>query len=289
MHEVTRDTALLRGLGIRIYGRLSRLCDQDHARHACRSRRPNRLGGGAKPARPRRLAPRHQATSRHFVARRPASAVQPWRQGAAARFWFHPCRQGALRPDRGTRHPAQNRSALTGRHPACHRRRRSASRRPVSCVRTAGTSLPPPPERCAALIAPRPDYIVILTGYVPEDDVAGWFNASIGVVLPYQRTEQSGVASLANAFGVPVLASKVGGLAEQYATSPWLFPPRNPQELASVLASFIATAPQERALSGGPLNRGRDGNRPRSDSQHLPNGCHCVGGRYQMCLRAVRD
>ena len=96
------------------------------------------------------------------------------------------------------------------------------------------------------------DHIVILTGYVPEDDVAGWFNASIGVVLPYQRTEQSGVASLANAFGVPVLASKVGGLAEQYATSPWLFPPRNPQELASVLASFIATAPQERALSGGP-------------------------------------
>ena len=96
------------------------------------------------------------------------------------------------------------------------------------------------------------DHTLVLTGYVPEDDVAGWFKAAIGVVLPYRRTEQSGVASLANAFGVPVLASKVGGLAEQYGSSPWLFSPCNPQELANVLARFAAAAPQERVLSAGP-------------------------------------
>jgi glycosyltransferase involved in cell wall biosynthesis len=97
------------------------------------------------------------------------------------------------------------------------------------------------------------DDVVVLTGYVPEDDVAGWFKAAAGVVLPYRRTEQSGVASLANAFGVPVLASKVGGLAEQYASSPWLFSPRNPKELAGVLARFVAMTPQQRALAARPL------------------------------------
>jgi glycosyltransferase involved in cell wall biosynthesis len=96
------------------------------------------------------------------------------------------------------------------------------------------------------------DDIVVLTDYVPEDDVAGRFEAAAGLVLPYRPTEQGAVASLADAFGVPVLASKVGGLAEQYASSPWLFSPRNPQELASVLARFVATPPWQRALPAGP-------------------------------------
>jgi glycosyltransferase involved in cell wall biosynthesis len=95
------------------------------------------------------------------------------------------------------------------------------------------------------------DDLVVVTGYVPDDDIAGWFQAAAGVVLPYRRTEQSGVASLANAFGVPVLASTVGGLAEQYASSPWLFPPCNPRELAGALTRFITTPPQQRAQPAG--------------------------------------
>lgn len=94
---------------------------------------------------------------------------------------------------------------------------------------------------------------IVHTGYVPEADVAGWFQAAAAVVLPYRRTEQSGVAGLANAFGVPVLASTAGGLGEQYAASRWTFPPRSPRELAAVLASFLATPPPERARTGGGL------------------------------------
>jgi glycosyltransferase involved in cell wall biosynthesis len=92
---------------------------------------------------------------------------------------------------------------------------------------------------------------IVRTGYVPEADVAGWFQAATAVVLPYRRIEQSGVASLANAFGAPVLASTAGGLGEQYDGSPWRFAPCSPGELATVLARFLAAPPDERAPAGG--------------------------------------
>jgi glycosyltransferase involved in cell wall biosynthesis len=95
---------------------------------------------------------------------------------------------------------------------------------------------------------------IVHTGYVPEADVAGWFQSAAAVVLPYRRTEQSGVAGLANAFGVPVLASTAGGLGEQYATSPWTFPPRSPRELATVLSGFLAAPPEERASADGGIS-----------------------------------
>jgi glycosyltransferase involved in cell wall biosynthesis len=90
------------------------------------------------------------------------------------------------------------------------------------------------------------DHNIVLTGYVPEDDVAAWFQAASAIVLPYRRTEQSGVAALANAFGVPVLASTVGGLGEQYADSRWSCPPRDPAKLASVISQFVTEAPGKR-------------------------------------------
>jgi glycosyltransferase involved in cell wall biosynthesis len=84
------------------------------------------------------------------------------------------------------------------------------------------------------------DRYLLFTGYVPADEVAGWFRAATAVVLPYRRTEQSGVAALAHAFGVPALASAVGGLRELYGNSGWTFPPRDPHAIARVVAAFIA-------------------------------------------------
>jgi glycosyltransferase involved in cell wall biosynthesis len=87
---------------------------------------------------------------------------------------------------------------------------------------------------------------LVMTGYVPDGDIAGWFLAADAVVLPYRRTEQSGVAGLADAFGVPVLASTAGGLGEYFAGSPWIFPPGNPESLAKVLADFLGVPPEQR-------------------------------------------
>ena len=86
---------------------------------------------------------------------------------------------------------------------------------------------------------------LVLSGYVPEAEISAWFRIAEAVVLPYRRTEQSGVASLASAFGVPVIASTVGGLREQFAESCWSFPPRTPEFLARVLAAFLAATPSE--------------------------------------------
>ena len=96
---------------------------------------------------------------------------------------------------------------------------------------------------------------LVMTGYVPDGDVAGWFQAADAVVLPYRRTEQSGVAGLADALGVPILASTAGGLGEHFAGSPWTFPPRSPESLAKVLADFLRTSPEQ---------RGHETRRPRS-------------------------
>jgi glycosyltransferase involved in cell wall biosynthesis len=93
---------------------------------------------------------------------------------------------------------------------------------------------------------------LVLTGYVPERDISAWFHVAEAIVLPYRRTEQSGVAGLAVAFGVPVIASTVGGLREQFAGSRWAFPPRTPGFLARVLAAFLSATPSEQAQAVPP-------------------------------------
>jgi glycosyltransferase involved in cell wall biosynthesis len=94
--------------------------------------------------------------------------------------------------------------------------------------------------------------VVRLTGYVPDGEVASWFNLAEGVVLPYRRIDQSSVASLAQSFGVPVLASTAGGLAEQFAGSRWAFPPRSPARLAETILDFLAATPVDRKHDAGP-------------------------------------
>jgi glycosyltransferase involved in cell wall biosynthesis len=85
--------------------------------------------------------------------------------------------------------------------------------------------------------------LVVRTGYVPAGDVAAWFQLADAVVLPYRRTEQSGVANLASSFNVAVVASRVGGLAEMFTDSPWTFPARSPDQLAETIMTFLAAQP----------------------------------------------
>jgi glycosyltransferase involved in cell wall biosynthesis len=98
------------------------------------------------------------------------------------------------------------------------------------------------------------DGLIVRTGYVPEADIAGWFQAAAAIVLPYRRTEGSGVAGIAATFAVPVLASTAGGLGEQYADGQWTFPPRAPRQLSHVLRRFLATAPQRRGAPAAGLS-----------------------------------
>lgn len=58
------------------------------------------------------------------------------------------------------------------------------------------------------------DYVQFVDRYIPAEEVPLFFAASDLVVLPYRKVYQSGVVHLSYSFGRPVLAARVGGLAE---------------------------------------------------------------------------
>ncbi len=89
--------------------------------------------------------------------------------------------------------------------------------------------------------------LLLLTGYVPDGEVAGWFESAGAVVLPYRSVDQSGVAWLARSLNVPVLSSMAGGLSEQCPYSRWTFPPRAPDRIACAIADFLRTASTDRS------------------------------------------
>jgi glycosyltransferase involved in cell wall biosynthesis len=93
---------------------------------------------------------------------------------------------------------------------------------------------------------------VLFTGYVPSGELRPWFELCEAAVLPYVRIEQSGVASLAAGAGAPVLASEVGGLGHEFSGERWTYPARDPDALANVLRDFLQTPAGDRpALPGG--------------------------------------
>ncbi len=57
--------------------------------------------------------------------------------------------------------------------------------------------------------------IAVENRWIAEDDVPGILGAADLVVLPYTEASQSGVIASAQGLGVPVVATPVGGLAEQ--------------------------------------------------------------------------
>jgi len=50
--------------------------------------------------------------------------------------------------------------------------------------------------------------------FIPDDDVKYYFSAADFVVQPYKTATQSGVTQIAYQFCVPMVVTKVGGLAE---------------------------------------------------------------------------
>lgn len=81
------------------------------------------------------------------------------------------------------------------------------------------------------------DRVRIFPGHIPVIDVQLYFRAADAVVLPYRESSTSGVAHLAMGFGLPVVATRVGGLADVIAdgANGILVPPSDESALATAM------------------------------------------------------
>lgn len=85
------------------------------------------------------------------------------------------------------------------------------------------------------------DHVTLINEYVPDEHLAHYFRAADVVVLPYVSATQSGVVQLAFGYGLPVIASRVGGLPEvvRDGETGLLVPPGDPDALAAAIVRFF--------------------------------------------------
>jgi len=91
------------------------------------------------------------------------------------------------------------------------------------------------------------DDIEWLDHYIPNDQVPGLFRRADLVVLPYRNATQSGVVPVAYQFDVPVIATRVGGLAEVIHDNQtgFLVPPGDAAELARKILEYFKLSRKE--------------------------------------------
>jgi len=83
--------------------------------------------------------------------------------------------------------------------------------------------------------------VTFVDRYVADEELASYFRAADVAVLPYLSATQSGVAQLAFGFGLPVIASNVGGLPDVIieGETGLLVPPGDAPALAEAVIRFF--------------------------------------------------
>jgi len=84
--------------------------------------------------------------------------------------------------------------------------------------------------------------VAIEPRFVGDDQVASLFAPDVVATFPYREIEASGVLSLAIAYGRPILATRLGGFAEQIEDNVHgaTVPPDDPAALSAAMARFVA-------------------------------------------------
>jgi glycosyltransferase involved in cell wall biosynthesis len=100
------------------------------------------------------------------------------------------------------------------------------------------------------------DNIILVDRYVPNEEVPTYFRAADLVTLPYTAATQSGVLQLALGFGLPVVATRVGGLAEAVVEDEdvVLVEPANAAALSSAILAFLARPPSNDGVRVSRMN-----------------------------------
>lgn len=96
-------------------------------------------------------------------------------------------------------------------------------------------------------------WVELQESYIPAEAIPALFRRATLVVLPYTDATQSGVATLAFAFGRPVLATATGALPEVVINGRTgvLVPPRAPQQLAEALRQLLQDPAKLASLAAG--------------------------------------
>ncbi len=84
------------------------------------------------------------------------------------------------------------------------------------------------------------DHVKIIGEYVPNEEIGNYFACADVAVLPYESVNQSAVVQIAYAHDTPVIATKVGGLADTVfdGETGFLVEPKNERALADVIVRF---------------------------------------------------
>jgi len=85
--------------------------------------------------------------------------------------------------------------------------------------------------------------IMLRSEFIPDEETEIYFKAADVLVLPYRSIYQSGVLFLAYSFGLPVLASDVGGLKDEIVEGKtgFSFKPEDSVELAKTIEAYFAS------------------------------------------------
>jgi len=83
--------------------------------------------------------------------------------------------------------------------------------------------------------------VVVVDRYVANEEVASYFAAADVVALPYRSATGSGIAQVAYGAGVPVIATRTGGLEEVVTegTTGLLVPPEDPPAFARAIERYF--------------------------------------------------
>jgi glycosyltransferase involved in cell wall biosynthesis len=85
------------------------------------------------------------------------------------------------------------------------------------------------------------DKVKVINQFVPNEDVAKYYQAADVVILPYRSATQSGILNVAYGFYKPVIVTDVGGLAEfvDEGKTGFVVKPNSPDQIVEGIEKFL--------------------------------------------------
>ncbi len=90
--------------------------------------------------------------------------------------------------------------------------------------------------------------VKVINQFVPNEDVAKYYQAADVVILPYRSATQSGILNVAYGFYKPVIVTDVGGLAEfvDEGKTGFVVKPNSPEAIAEGVNKFLLSRDKTR-------------------------------------------